>query len=122
MSQLQQSEKGLGKLPQQLPRLAAEVCRLSQEAGKRIMQFYGDGTAVTWKDDGSPLTAADRASHDFLVNPLKSLIPEAAVVSEESDDLTKLRDSTGLFWHRRVCRRRRLLARWQKTPIWQDWT
>jgi 3'(2'), 5'-bisphosphate nucleotidase len=98
MNRLQQSEIGLGKLPQQLPQLAAEVCDLSREAGKRIMQFYGSGTAVTWKDDASPLTAADRASHDFLANSLQSLIPEAAVVSEESDDATKSTNSTRLYW------------------------
>src|SRR5438105_9811503 len=98
MNQLQRSEKGVGKVTQRLPQLAANVCQLSQEAGRRIMQFYGNGTAVTWKDDASPLTVADRASHDFLVNSLQSLIPEAAVVSEESEDATRSMNSAGLYW------------------------
>ena len=50
------------------------------------MNFYQDGAAVTWKKDASPLTAADNASHDFLMKSLQSLIPGAPVISEESDE------------------------------------
>jgi 3'(2'), 5'-bisphosphate nucleotidase len=47
----------------------------------------------------SPLTAADRASHDFLVNSLQSLIPKAIVVSEESEGaITGSIDGGTLFW------------------------
>jgi 3'(2'), 5'-bisphosphate nucleotidase len=52
------------------------------------MRFYAPGATVTWKKDASPLTAADRASHDFLVESLKSLIPDASIISEESEEAT----------------------------------
>jgi 3'(2'), 5'-bisphosphate nucleotidase len=54
---------------------------------------------VTWKKDASPLTAADQASHDFLVESLQSLIPEATVASEESEKgANESIDAAGLFW------------------------
>jgi len=79
--------------------LTSQVCELTVQAGKRIMDIYHNGAAVTWKEDASPLTAADEASHDFLVQSLKSLLPETAVVSEESDDVTNGSVDTGRsFW------------------------
>jgi 3'(2'), 5'-bisphosphate nucleotidase len=71
---------------ERLTRLNSEVCELAREAGKEIMRFYDGGAAVTWKKDASPLTAADQASHDFLVQSLKSFMPEAALISEESEE------------------------------------
>jgi 3'(2'), 5'-bisphosphate nucleotidase len=78
-----------------LATLNSEVCELAREAGKQIMRFYGPGTKVTLKKDASPLTAADRASHDFLMQSLKSLMPEAAVISEESEEATNGSIDTG---------------------------
>ena len=83
----------------QLTRLSAQLCELAREAGEKIMRFYEDEAAVTWKKDASPLTAADRASHDFLVQSLKSLMPEANVISEESDEaINGSIDGATLFW------------------------
>jgi 3'(2'), 5'-bisphosphate nucleotidase len=80
-------------------RLISEVCVLAREAGNKIMRFYGGEAEVTWKTDASPLTAADQASHDFLVNSLQSLMPEVSVVSEESEETTnQSTDAAGLFW------------------------
>jgi 3'(2'), 5'-bisphosphate nucleotidase len=77
--------------------LNGEVCELAREAGKQIMRFYEAGTKVTLKKDASPLTAADRASHDFLTQSLKSLMPEAAVISEESEEATNGSIDSGRF-------------------------
>jgi 3'(2'), 5'-bisphosphate nucleotidase len=80
-------------------RLSERVCELTRQAGAKIMCFYGDRAAVTWKKDASPLTAADRASHDFLVESLKSFIPEATVVSEESSEaMNSSLEGAALFW------------------------
>ena len=79
--------------------LSARVCKLARQAGANIMRFYGDRAAVTWKKDASPLTAADRASHDFLVESLKSFMPEAAVVSEESNEaMNTFSEGAALSW------------------------
>jgi 3'(2'), 5'-bisphosphate nucleotidase len=79
-----------------LTRILAEVCELSVEAGRKIMPFYKADTDVTWKADASPLTAADTASHDFLVAALETLTPELPIVSEESARQPNV--NTNLFW------------------------
>lgn len=72
---------------ERLAKLNPAVCELAREAGKKIMHFYEDGVSVTWKKDASPLTSADGASHDFLMEALRSLTPEIPVISEESDEM-----------------------------------
>ncbi len=63
------------------------------------MPFYRNGVAVTLKKDSSPLTEADRASHDFLVRALAALTPDVPIVSEESDERThESLAGDDLFW------------------------
>src|SRR5438477_9080862 len=84
---------------QRLTTLNEQVCELARHAGEKIMRFYKGGAAVTWKEDASPLTAADTASHDFLVESLRSLLPEVPVISEESDKAVDgSLDSVRWFW------------------------
>jgi 3'(2'), 5'-bisphosphate nucleotidase len=64
---------------------ALEAVRgLVMEAGLRIMPFYRGQLSVTVKADSSPLTAADLAAHQFLVESLPAVLPGVPVVSEES--------------------------------------
>src|ERR1700720_1415235 len=72
---------------ERLVNLSTQVCELTRQAGEKVMHFYQGGAAVTWKKDASPLTAADTASHDFLVKSLRSLTREIPIISEESDQL-----------------------------------
>jgi 3'(2'), 5'-bisphosphate nucleotidase len=60
------------------------VLQLAREAGAAIMQVYVQDFAVEHKDDHSPLTAADMASHHLIVNGLRALAPDLPVLSEES--------------------------------------
>jgi 3'(2'), 5'-bisphosphate nucleotidase len=79
-----------------LAKLLPDVCNLSVQAGRKIMPFYKGDVGVTWKADSSPLTAADTASHEFIVDALTGLTPDIPIVSEESADRS---NSTGdLFW------------------------
>jgi 3'(2'), 5'-bisphosphate nucleotidase len=55
-----------------------------REAGAEILTFYGVESSISYKQDNSPLTAADRASHEVLVKALENLAPRYPVVSEES--------------------------------------
>jgi 3'(2'), 5'-bisphosphate nucleotidase len=71
---------------EQLTSLSTQVRELARQAGEKIMVFYRNGADITLKKDASPLTAADRASHDFLVESLGSLTPEIPVISEESEE------------------------------------
>jgi 3'(2'), 5'-bisphosphate nucleotidase len=64
--------------------LIPELCGQAQEAGRRILRFYGNGVRVVAKADSSPLTEADQASHEFLMASLKELGNGWPVVSEEA--------------------------------------
>jgi 3'(2'), 5'-bisphosphate nucleotidase len=76
-----------------------ECRRLAHEAGRRIMQFYGGNGAVVLKKDASPLTAADAASHEFLVEHLPGLLPGLPVISEESEESqARPLDANGRYW------------------------
>ena len=69
-----------------LARLTTQVCNFATPAGEKIMDFYEGGAEAKWKKDASPLTWADRASHDFLLESVRSLTPELPVISEESEE------------------------------------
>jgi 3'(2'), 5'-bisphosphate nucleotidase len=82
-----------------LTELVSQVCDLASQAGEKIMPFYYNGGDVTFKTDASPLTAADEASHGFLMRCLQELLPNAPVISEESDGATdRSFDDSILFW------------------------
>ncbi len=58
--------------------------RLADEAGAAVMRVYGrDDFEVEHKDDDSPLTAADRASHEVLERGLAEMAPAIPLLSEE---------------------------------------
>lgn len=64
--------------------LIVPVANLARQAGARILQIYQTDFAVERKDDDSPLTKADLASHGLLTQGLHRLTPELAILSEES--------------------------------------
>jgi 3'(2'), 5'-bisphosphate nucleotidase len=63
------------------------VIALAKVAGGRIMDIYQSDFRVGVKEDHSPLTAADLASHHCLVEGLQALRPLHPVLSEESSSL-----------------------------------
>ncbi|MDJ0836052.1 MAG: 3'(2'),5'-bisphosphate nucleotidase CysQ [Acidobacteriota bacterium] len=60
-----------------------EVIRIAEEAGRKILSFYDGDQGVTYKDDSSPLTLADRAAHHHIVDALSRQFPDIPVISEE---------------------------------------
>ena len=66
------------------PALREPVIALAVAAGRAIMAVYAEDFAVERKDDRSPLTEADLASHRLLVAGLEALTPDIPVLSEES--------------------------------------
>ncbi|MCP5196827.1 MAG: 3'(2'),5'-bisphosphate nucleotidase CysQ [Gammaproteobacteria bacterium] len=60
------------------------VRALAAEASERILEVYATAFDVTAKEDNSPLTAADLASHRAIVAGLRALTPAIPVLSEES--------------------------------------
>ena len=66
------------------------IIRLLEEAGRRIMVVYDGGAEaadVQWKEDNSPLTLADKRSHDYLIDELSALNLQIPIMSEESVQL-----------------------------------
>jgi 3'(2'), 5'-bisphosphate nucleotidase len=60
------------------------VVALAIDAGRRILEVYSSDFEVQSKDDDSPLTQADLASHFCIVAGLEALTPGLPVISEEA--------------------------------------
>ena len=58
---------------------------LARKAGDAILDIYQRDIDVQTKDDDSPLTQADLASHRVLVEGLAELTPDVPVFSEEGE-------------------------------------
>ena len=71
----------------QLAELVNPVCEISQQAGSKIMKIYQEGFDIEEKNDRSPLTSADLASHRLITKSLKELTPNIPVLSEESSEI-----------------------------------
>src|SRR6056297_732416 len=63
-----------------------EIIGIAKEAGEAMLDIYEDAqdVEISRKDDDSPLTKADLASHHIIVDALKKLDPETPIISEES--------------------------------------
>lgn len=60
------------------------MTELVREAGRKIMEIYRtDDFSVEYKKDDSPLTRADKASHEILVKGLRKIFPDTPILSEE---------------------------------------
>jgi 3'(2'), 5'-bisphosphate nucleotidase len=63
--------------------LLAPVIALARQAGEAILQIYRQDFAVEHKGDDSPLTAADLAAHNAIMQGLARLTPDIPRLSEE---------------------------------------
>ncbi|MBU0656987.1 MAG: 3'(2'),5'-bisphosphate nucleotidase CysQ [Gammaproteobacteria bacterium] len=69
----------------ELNKLTQAAIAIAREAGEKIMAVYNSADfSVEHKDDNSPLTAADLASHHHIVAALTALTPQYPVLSEEN--------------------------------------
>jgi 3'(2'), 5'-bisphosphate nucleotidase len=57
---------------------------IATRAGEAILAIYNTHFSVETKEDASPLTAADKASHQTIVGSLAKLTPGIPILSEES--------------------------------------
>jgi 3'(2'), 5'-bisphosphate nucleotidase len=64
--------------------LVEPAVALAKEAGDAILEVYATDFDVQAKDDESPLTQADMASHRVIDKGLKALTPDIPIISEES--------------------------------------
>lgn len=64
--------------------LLDSVCQLARLAGAAIVEDKRRTSSVTLKEDESPLTSADLASHRTIIEGLRKIDPDTPVLSEES--------------------------------------
>lgn len=67
--------------------LLNRVVDIARGAGSRIMPIYASDCEVEYKEDESPLTTADKASHEYIVDKLEKYFPEIPILSEESSGI-----------------------------------
>ena len=76
-----------------------DVVTIAKEAGNAIMQVYKQDFEVEYKQDGSPLTLADKKANDIIEDGLNQLSVNLPIISEEGDDiLYKDRKHWQYFW------------------------
>lgn len=72
---------------------------IAREAGRQIMAVYETDFSVEYKEDLSPLTAADRASHRVISAGLTGLFPDIPILSEEGREQDcETRKNWKRFW------------------------
>ncbi|MGH8120063.1 MAG: 3'(2'),5'-bisphosphate nucleotidase CysQ [Gammaproteobacteria bacterium] len=82
-----------------LPQLAGEICKITGDAARQILEIYNSEFTIKHKDDHSPLTAADTAAHDAICKGLQDLTPDIPVLSEESANIPfSTRKNWRYFW------------------------
>ena len=74
------------------------VIIIAKQAGEKIMQIYQKDFSVEVKEDQSPLTEADLASHHLICEELSKLYPDIPILSEESADTFILPDENACYW------------------------
>jgi 3'(2'), 5'-bisphosphate nucleotidase len=63
--------------------LLEELVEAAREAGREILEVYSSGFEVSYKSDSSPVTTADRRSHELIKRRLAGLSPNIPFLSEE---------------------------------------
>jgi len=76
-----------------------DIIAIAQQAGKAILEIYNQPIKVEYKDDKSPLTAADKASNDVINEGLQRLYPQIPILSEENREVAfEERKDWDCFW------------------------
>ncbi|WP_045758287.1 3'(2'),5'-bisphosphate nucleotidase CysQ [Xanthomonas albilineans] len=79
--------------------LRESVIAIARDAAAVIMQIYVTGFEVEHKADASPLTQADLAAHQVIVQGLERLTPDLPVLSEESAQIPwDVRQQWTTYW------------------------
>jgi 3'(2'), 5'-bisphosphate nucleotidase len=79
--------------------LLAEAIIAAKSAGSAILKIYATAFSVEHKEDRSPLTAADRSSHEIISGHLGALKISLPLLSEEGRDIPYAeRKSWEYYW------------------------
>jgi len=82
-----------------LKSLCDSCVEIAREAGRKILEIYSSEFEIEHKDDKSPLTNADMASHHTIIEALSALTPDIPILSEESAKLSfEERSQWAVYW------------------------
>ena len=71
-----------------LTKLATQVRLIAEQAGQAILEYFADKDFEEFsKSDESPVTSADFAANDVVINALQKLTPSIPIMSEETEGL-----------------------------------
>lgn len=79
--------------------LARDLARVARAAGDIEMKYFRQGADVIEKEDGSPVTLADREAEKLITAELAARLPYVPIVGEEAVEAGHFPDiSGGHFW------------------------
>ncbi|MDC0037126.1 3'(2'),5'-bisphosphate nucleotidase CysQ [Alphaproteobacteria bacterium] len=78
--------------------LLIEVSNIALNAGREIMNYYDSNSNVLAKEDKSPLTEADLASNNIIIEKLRLLNDNIPILSEESLVEWEERKNWNIYW------------------------
>ncbi len=84
--------------PPSAEELALALIPVAQRAGAAIMDIYRSDPNVRYKADKSPVTDADHAAEDIILDSLARLAPEIPAVAEESLAAGRIPDVEDAFF------------------------
>lgn len=64
-----------------------DVIKIADEASEKVLHIYQSDFKVNYKEDHSPITAADIASHDIIVKGLRNISRDIPILSEEGAEI-----------------------------------
>jgi 3'(2'), 5'-bisphosphate nucleotidase len=78
--------------------LALPLIPVAQKAGAAILEIYASNPNVRYKADRSPVTDADHASEDIILEALLKLAPHVPVIAEEQLAAGRIPDVEDTFF------------------------
>ncbi len=79
--------------------LLPKLISLTSEAGETIMALHNDNMSFIVKSDKTPLTQADKISHNLITKTLKKITPGIPILSEESKKIPfSIRRNWDAYW------------------------
>jgi len=80
-------------------RILEKLIDVTKIAGREVVRIYRKSVNIVIKKDNSPVTEADRISHEIIFEKLKNLFPDIPIVSEEGNVVPyNIREKWNLFW------------------------
>ena len=81
------------------PTLLPKLISLTSMVGETIMVLHNVNMGFIVKSDNTPLTQADKISHNLITEALKKITPNVPILSEESENIPfSIRKDWGSYW------------------------